>query len=237
MRPVVGITAYAEVARWGAFWQTEAAIVPMSYVRKVEQAGGRPVVVPPTETAVGETLDALDALVFTGGPDLDPGSYDAKPHPEVVEVRPERDRAELALALAARGRDMPVLAICRGSQIVNVALGGDLVQHLPEVLGHHEHKADPAVFGDHPVSIRPGSRLAEVLGGGAEIKSHHHQGFGRIGEGLEPAAFAPDGIVEALEDPARRFFVGVLWHPEAGDDPRLFEALVEAARAYRAARR
>jgi len=237
MRPVVGITAYAEVARWGSFWETEAAVVPMSYIRKVEAAGGRPVVVPPAEAAVDETLAALDALVLTGGPDLDPAHYDAEPHPEVREVRPQRDRAELALVRAAHVCDMPVLGICRGSQIINVALGGDLVQHLPEVLGHHGHKADPAVFGDHRVRLEPGSRLAGLLGAETPIKSHHHQGFGRLGGGLRPVAWAPDGIVEALEDGRRRFFLGVLWHPEESPDAKLFEALVAEAGAYRTRRR
>src|SRR5262249_20930233 len=154
--------------------------------------------------------------------------YDADPHPEVNEVRPARDRAEMALARAAHALDLPVLGICRGSQIINVAFGGDLVQHLPEVLGPDEHKADPAGFGDHDVRVDPGWRLAGLLGPEAAIKSDHRRGFGRLGGGLRPVAWAPDGIVEAVEDGRRRFFLGVLWHPEEGEGGALFEALVAA---------
>jgi gamma-glutamyl-gamma-aminobutyrate hydrolase PuuD len=134
-------------------------------------------------------------------------------------------------------RDLPVLAICRGSQVLNVALGGDLVQHLPEVVGHDEHKHTPGVFADHDVTLQEGTRLAGLLGDRAPVKSHHHQGFGRLGEGLRVAAHAEDGAVEAVEDPERRFAFGVLWHPEAGEDMKLFEALVEEATRYRAEHR
>jgi putative glutamine amidotransferase len=145
----------------------------------------------------------------------------------------ERDRAELALLNAALARDMPVLAVCRGSQILNVGLGGDLVQHLPDVVGHDEHKHTPGEYADHDVTLESGTRLEALLGDHAPVKSHHHQGFGRIGSGLRTAAHADDGTIEALEDPSRRFALGVLWHPEAGEDMRLFEALVEEARRYR----
>ena len=149
---------------------------------------------------------------------------------------PERDRGELALLEAALARDLPVLAVCRGSQILNVALGGDLVQHLPEVVGDEKHKHTPGEFADHDVSLEAGTRLATLLGERAPVKSHHHQGFGRLGEGLREAAWAEDGTLEAVEDPDRRFALGVLWHPEAAEDMRLFEALVEEAAAYRAQR-
>jgi putative glutamine amidotransferase len=131
---------------------------------------------------------------------------------------------------------MPVLAVCRGSQVLNVALGGDLVQHLPEVVGHERHKHTPGVFADHDVDVLPGTRLHALVGDHAPVKSHHHQGYGRIGDGLRAAARADDGTVEAIEDPERRFALGVLWHPEAGEDAALFEALVEEARRYRAER-
>jgi putative glutamine amidotransferase len=236
MRPIVGITSYAEEARWGV-WDAPAALIPLAYVHAVEAAGGRPLLVPPSADGVEETLDALDGLILSGGADLDPASYGAHAHPETDGVRPDRDSAELALLEGALVRDMPVLAVCRGSQVLNVARGGDLVQHLPEVVGHEGHKHTPGVFADHDVDVLPGTRLHELVGGRAPVKSHHHQGYGRLGEGLREAARASDGTVEAIEDPAHRFALGVLWHPEEGEDAGLFRALVEEARRYRADRR
>ena len=232
MRPLVGITSYANRVRWGA-WDVPAALVPLAYVDAIARAGGRPLVVPPTEDGIEETLDALDGVLFSGGEDLDPAEYGAEPHPETAGVHRGRDRAELALLEAALARDMPVLAVCRGSQVLNVARGGDLVQHLPDVVGHERHRHEPGVFADHDVRLEPGSRLSAVLGERAPVKSHHHQGYGRIGAGLRAVAWADDGTVEALEDPAHRFALGVLWHPEEGEDFALFEALVDEARAYR----
>jgi putative glutamine amidotransferase len=234
-RPVVGITTYVTPARWG-YWELEAALVPAHYVEAVDRAGGRPLLVPPTEEGLVETLDALDGLIFSGGSDLEPEMYGQDAHSETQGVVPERDEAELALLSAALERDMPVLAICRGSQILNVALGGDLIQHLPEVVGDEKHKHTPGVFADHDVELEPGTRIGELLGDRAPVKSHHHQGFGRLGEGLVLAARAEDGTIEAVEDPSRRFALGVLWHPEAGEDLKLFEELVREAREYRASR-
>ena len=237
MRPLIGITTYAEPAvRWGA-WELPAALVPLSYVRAIEVAGGRALLVPPSSDGIEETLDALDGLLFSGGSDLDPATYGQEAHRETSDVRAERDRGELALLGAALDRDLPVLAVCRGSQVLNVARGGDLVQHLPDVVGDEKHRHTPGAFADHEVSVEPRSRLGALLGGRAPVKSHHHQGFGRLGEGLVPTAYAEDGTLEALEDPTKRFAVGVLWHPEAGEDAALFVALVEQARAYRAGRR
>jgi len=233
--PIVGITTYAENAAWGA-WNVPTALVPLTYVRAVEAAGGRALLVPPSEHAVEQTLDALDGLVFSGGADLDPAGYDAEPHPETNGIRPERDRAELTLMGAALERDMPVLAVCRGMEIMNVLRGGDLVQHLPEVVGDEKHKHTPGVFADHDVSVADDSRLARVLGDRAPVKSHHHQGVGRVGDGLVETAWAEDGTVEGLEDPERSFALGVLWHPEEDEDAALFRALVEEAAAYRARR-
>jgi putative glutamine amidotransferase len=232
MRPIVGITTYAEDARWGV-WDLPAALIPLAYVRAIEDAGGRALLVPPSTEGLEETLDALDGLLLSGGADLDPTSYGAEAHPETNGVRPERDRAELALLEGALARDMPVLAVCRGSQVLNVARGGDLVQHLPELVGHQGHKQVPGVFADHDVDVLPESKLREVIGERAPVKSHHHQGYGRLGEGLREAARAEDGTVEAIEDPSRRFAVGVLWHPEEGEDAALFAALVEEAKRYR----
>ena len=230
-RPIIGITSYAEDARWGV-WAEPAALIPLSYVQAIERAGGRALVVPPSEDGIEETLDALGGILFSGGSDLDPEMYGADPHPETDGVMPDRDRAEFELLRAALDRDMPVLAICRGSQLMNVARGGDLVQHLPEVVGDDKHKHTPGVYADHEVEFKKGTRLQRLLGDRAPVKSHHHQGYGRIGEGLVEAAWAEDGTVEALEDPDRRFALAVLWHPEAGEDFALFRGLVEEARAY-----
>jgi putative glutamine amidotransferase len=231
-RPVVGITTYVERAAWG-HWRLDAALIPFMYVEMLERAGARPLLVPPSEEGVEETLDALDGLLLSGGNDVDPGSYGAEAHPATGGIRPERDRAELALLEAALARDLPVLAVCRGSQVLNVARGGDLVQHLPEAVGHEEHRETVGVFSEHPVRIEEASRLGSLLGEHVPVKSHHHQGFGRVGEGLREVAWADDGTLEAVEDPERRFALGVLWHPEAGEDARLFEALVDEARRYR----
>jgi gamma-glutamyl-gamma-aminobutyrate hydrolase PuuD len=234
--PVVGITTYVEDASWG-HWNLEAALIPYDYVRATERAGARALLVPPSADGVEETLDALDGLIFSGGNDLDPESYGAHAHPETSGTRPERDLGELALLQGALARDMPMLAVCRGFQVLNVARGGDLVQHLPEAVGSEQHRETKGVFSDHGVRIDGGSRLGSVLGDRAPVKSHHHQGAGRVGEGLRETAWADDGTVEGLEDPEKRFAVGVLWHPEAAEDQKLFEALVAEARAYREERR
>jgi gamma-glutamyl-gamma-aminobutyrate hydrolase PuuD len=234
-RPVVGITTYVTPARW-SYWELEAALVPAEYVRAVERAGGRPLLVPPSAEGVDETLDALNGILFSGGSDLDPDLYGQEAHAETFGVVEERDRAELALLEGALARDMPVLAVCRGSQVLNVALGGDLVQHLPDVVGDEKHKHTPGTFAEHDVRVEAGSRVGTLLGERAPVKSHHHQGFGRLGKGLTAVAWADDGTLEAVEDPSRRFAVGVLWHPEAGEDARLFEELVRQAEEYRAGR-
>ena len=230
-RPLIGITTYVQKARFGA-WEQVVALVPAAYVESVEAAGGRALLVPPYHGAVDETLDALDGLVFSGGSDLDPALYGEEPHPETKGVHPQRDSAELELLEAALARDMPVLAICRGSQLLNVARGGTIVQHLPDEVGHERHRGVPGVFSDHAVEIAPGTRLAATLGDQAPVKSHHHQGLGRVGRGLVTAARAEDGTPEGLEDPGARFVLGVLWHPEEDEDKALFETLVAEARDY-----
>ena len=235
MRPLIGITSYAEEIRWGV-WTEDAALIPLAYIRAVERAGGRPLVVPPSEDGLEETLDALDGVIFSGGGDLDPELYGAEAHAATDVPRKERDAAELRLLEAALDRDMPVLAICRGSQLLNVARGGDLVQHLPESVGHEQHRHEPGSFSDHDVEVAAGSRLGGLLGDRAPVKSHHHQGYGRIGSGLREVAWAEDGVVEGLEDAEKRFALGVLWHPEEGEDFALFKGLVEEARRYRGER-
>ena len=235
MRPVIGITTYAQDARWGV-WHLPAALVPLAYVDAVEKAGGRAVLIPPSAEGLDETLDAVDAVIFSGGADVDPAQYGADPHPETDTPQARRDGGEMALLHGALGRDMPVLAICRGFQLLNVARGGDLIQHLPEEVGNGIHKDVPGEFTHHPVEVKPGTRLARLVGEESHVTSHHHQAVGRLGEGLEECAWADDGTLEGLEDPSRRFVVGVQWHPEAGDDYALFEALVTEAREYRAGR-
>ena len=236
MRPLIGITTYEQPARWGV-WDLPAALIPAAYVEAVRRAGGRPVLVPPSEDGVDETLDVLDGIVFSGGADVDPSIYGAEPHPETDSPQAHRDAGELALLRAALERDLPTLAICRGFQLLNVVRGGDLIQHLPEEVGHQAHKEFPGEFSEHPVEVKEGTRLASLIGARSDVTSHHHQAVGRIGEGLVETAWAADGTLEGLEDPSRRFTVGVQWHPEAGEDAALFKALVEEARAYRAARR
>jgi putative glutamine amidotransferase len=211
--------------------------VPAAYVHAIDRAGGRPLLVPLVAEGVEETLEAVDGMVFPGGADLDPDLYDQEPHEETFGVDSERDRAELTLLEEALARDMPVLAVCRGSQVLNVARGGDLEQHLPDIVGDEKHKHTPGTFSDHDVTVEAGTRLAALVGEKAPVKSHHHQGFGRIGDGLRIAARAEDGTIEAVEDPDRRFALGVLWHPEAGEDMKLFEELVRNAQAYGAGRR
>src|SRR5262249_49845952 len=233
-RPVVGITTYLTPATFGA-WELEAALLPVEYVRAVTRAGGAPLLVPPG-AGIEETVEAVDGIIFSGGSDLDPELYGEEAHRGTTGVVRERDDFELALMQAALARDLPILAICRGSQVLNVALGGDLEQHVPDRIGTDVHKETPGVFAEHDVEVLADSRLATILGDSHDVKSHHHQGFASFGEGLRESARAPDGTVEALEDPKRRFTLGVLWHPEAGEDLALFEALVAEAAAYAASR-
>jgi gamma-glutamyl-gamma-aminobutyrate hydrolase PuuD len=234
LKPIIGISSYAQEASWGA-WVLPAALVPLSYVTSVMSAGGRPLVVPPCTDAIDETLDALDGLILSGGADIDPALYGAGNHDTTI-TQPERDTAEFALLEAALAREMPVLGICRGMQVLNVLHGGELHQHLPELVGHEGHREKLGAFSEHEVELEAGSVAARVLGPATSVKSSHHQGIETVGEGLLATGVAHDGTVEVLEDPAHRFAVGVLWHPEEGEDKRLFEALVDEARRYRSRR-
>jgi putative glutamine amidotransferase len=228
MRPLIGITSYVEQARWGV-WDTKAALVPYAYVQQVDDAGGRAVVVPPS-TEPEEILRVLDGLLLAGGGDIDPERYGAQAHPETAGLRPDRDAGELSLLDAALAEDLPVLGICRGMQLMTVHGGGHLHQHLPELVGHEDHRPSPGVYGEHPVRVEPGSRLATILGTRVHVRSYHHQGVSDPGK-LTVAGWAEvDDTIEAVEDPSHRFAIGVLWHPEVGEDPRIFEALVGAAR-------
>jgi putative glutamine amidotransferase len=233
--PIIGICAAVERVRWGP-WDDFVTMTPRSYVRAVQAAGGLAVLLPPDDAAAEDPdvlLDRLDALLLAGGTDVDPAAYGARPHPELGSTVPERDRFELALAHRALERELPLLAICRGMQMLNVACGGTLVQHVPEVVGHEEHRHTPGQFADHEVRLEAGSRAAQAASADRlAVKSHHHQGVDELGESLVASGWADgDGLVEAIEDPGRRFVLGVLWHPEEDESSRLIAALVEEARA------
>ena len=228
MRPVVGITSYVEQARWGV-WDLPAVVLPFRYVERVEAAGATAVVLPPAATSDAEVLDRLDAVVFAGGGDLDPALYDQPAHERTTGLRPERDAAEVPLMRAALDRDLPLLGICRGMQVLSVVSGGALEQHLPDVVGHEGHRPEPGVYGRHGVRLAPGSLAHRLLGDEVSVPSYHHQGLASAGS-LTVTGWADDESPEVVEDPTRRFALGVLWHPEAGDDLRLFEALVGAAK-------
>jgi putative glutamine amidotransferase len=232
-RPVIGVTSFIEDVRWG-HWSSLAAVTPFAYVRAVASSGGRPVQLPPDADAVEETLERIDALVATGGIDVDPALYGGEEHPTIAGVRPEQDRAEVALLEGALARNMPVLAICRGSQLLNVLRGGDLLQDLAEGDGSAElHGDGTGGTAEHEVEVREGSTLAGLVGARTAVTSEHHQAFGRVGGGLREVAWAADGTVEAVEDPLKRFALGVLWHPERTESSELFRALVDEARRYR----
>ncbi|MGA2321743.1 MAG: gamma-glutamyl-gamma-aminobutyrate hydrolase family protein [Solirubrobacteraceae bacterium] len=238
-RAVIGICAAIEQAQWSV-WDLQAMLLPRSYVDAVQQAGGLAVMLPPDPRVIEdpeEMLDLIDGLLLAGGADIDPAVYGEAAHAETVGTVPERDVFEIAIARAAIARDLPVLGICRGMQLINVACGGTLLQHLPERLGHHEHRRVVGSFdgADHAVYVREGTLAMSVLG---EIhhgtKSHHHQGVDRLGAGLEVSGTsAMDGLPEAIELPERRFVLGVQWHPEADESSPVVAALVQAASADR----
>jgi putative glutamine amidotransferase len=234
-RPIIGITSYLEHAAWGP-WNKPVVLTPATYVRAVERAGGRPFLVPPLTDGLDEAIDAVDGLLFIGGSDIDPSLYGATPHPETTRIRPQRDRAEAPLLTSALERDVPLLAICRGMELLNVVRGGTLEQHLPDRMTSVVHKVADDAYVKHEVSIKPDSRLGELLGESTEVHSHHHQAPDVIGDGLVEVAWALDDTVEGIEDPSKSFAVGVLWHPEEGDDPAVFNALVEAATNHRESR-
>jgi putative glutamine amidotransferase len=238
-RPVIGICAAIERASWSA-WEVLANVLPRSYSLAVQDAGGMALLLPPDDATAeqpSELLDLIDGLVLAGGSDIDPGSYGAAPHPETRGTRPERDRFELALAHAALERDMPVLGICRGMQLLNVACGGTLVQHLPDLLGHDDHRHTPGAFGDHEVRLQEGTLAARAVGGErSAVKSHHHQGVDELGEGLVAVGWSDaDDTIEAVELPGKAYALGVLWHPEEDERSKVIGSLVDAARAHRGA--
>ena len=226
MRPVIGITTYVEPASWAVWHDTEAVLLPYTYVRMVTAAGGQPVLLPP-DGLDGDVLRVLDGLVLSGGADIDPALYGQAPGP-LTETRPARDAGEAAVLAAALDRDLPVLGVCRGMQLLAAAAGGRLEQHLPDVLGHEKHRPAPGVYGTHEVRFAAGSRIAGLMGDDTEVNSYHHQGVADPGS-LTATGWSDDVVIEALEDPRRRFLLGVQWHPEYARDVRLFAALVAAA--------
>lgn len=229
------MTAYLEQVQTGV-WNVPAGYLPADYFQGVIAAGGVAVLLPPQPTdaeTVSSVLDGLHALVFTGGYDLDPAAYGQPPHPTADQPRHERDAWEFALVAGAVQRGLPVLGICRGAQVLNVALGGTLHQHLPDVIGHSGHRAGDGVFTKLSVRTVPGTRVAALLGEAAEVPCYHHQAIDKVGSGLVVSAWDADGVVEALELPGEKFVLAVQWHPEkAPQDPRLLRAIVDAARSY-----
>lgn len=234
-KPLIGVSTYREEAAWG-IWRTTAAVLPYGYVSAVADAGGVPLLLPPptstqgTENA-GTAVSVLDGLLLSGGADIEPGRYGAQPHPQTADWRPERDLWELSLLEAALERDIPVLGICRGAQLLNVARGGSLRQHVPEDAGHEGHRPEPAVYGTTTVRLEPAALPGRLLGPSVEVPCYHHQSIGALGGGLTVTGRSADGTVEAVELAGRDFVFGVQWHPEVGEDPRLFEGLVAAAKA------
>lgn len=225
-RPVVGITAYSERARWN-IWDTDAALVQQYYVRSVTAGGARAVVLPPDE-ADTDVLERLDGLVLTGGADIDARLFGHAPHPEADPPDEARDRAELLLLRAALAMDLPVLGICRGVQLMALAYGGTLHQHLPDVVGHDDHSPASGEFATHEVTFAEGSMACQIYGRRTFQNSHHHQAVAETGHGLVASGHAHDGVVEAAEDPTKRFALGVQWHPEMSRDGVLFGAFVAA---------
>jgi putative glutamine amidotransferase len=230
--PVIGISSYSQQARWGR-WDDAAVLLPRRYVDKVTMAGGLPVLVPPIEGAAA-LLARLDGLILSGGSDVDPARYGAPPDPAAGPFYPARDSAELDLCRHALASGLPLFGICRGLQVLNVALGGTLLQHLPDVVGTDSHSPEPGAYGSHKVTVAPQTQLAGILGRPeAAVPTHHHQAIDRLGAGLVATAWTDDGVIEAVEfDHAAPFMVAVQWHPEAGDDLSLFTALTAAARAH-----
>jgi putative glutamine amidotransferase len=233
--PNIGVTCNVEDVRYGGLWTETAAMVPLTYVRAIARAGGRPLLIAPTPADLAdptELLGLLDGVLVTGGADLDAATYGAAPHPETEATSADRDAFELLLVRHAAERDLPCLGICRGMQVVNVAYGGALEQHLPDRLAHDIHRGENGDFADHEVEVEPES-LAAVAAGATRVavKCYHHQGVARLGDGLRVTAHAEgDGTVEAIEDARRRFMLGVLWHPEEDEADRLIGAFVAACR-------
>ena len=238
-RPIVGLTTYLQQAQTGV-WDVHASFLPHVYLDGITRAGGIATLLPPqpVDDAVAARIVAgLDALVLTGGKDVDPAAYQHEPHAETDEPARDRDAWEFALFTAAMDAGVPVLGICRGAQVVNVAMGGTLHQHLPDVLGHSRHRAGNAIFSPTEIAVTPGTRLATLVDEPLEVACYHHQAIDRVADQLVVCARDPEGVIEAVELPGDRFVLAVQWHPEERlDDLRLFSGMIDAASAYMASR-
>ncbi len=235
-RSLIGITGQFEAAHWGD-WVREAVLSPLAYTRAVERTGGTPVILPPVPAdSVARLVAGLDGFVFTGGADVSPALYGAAPHEQTEPPDRRRDRFEMSLIRAVIDAGLPFLAIGRGLHVLNVARGGSLVQHLPDEVGHSRHAPDRVKMTQHGVHFNEDSATGKLLGARAQVPALHHQAVRRPGEDLVTVAWADDQVIEAVELPGRPFAIGVQWHPEEGDDLRLFEALIEAAQAATSAR-
>lgn len=234
-RPIIGLTTYLDRAQTGV-WDVRAGLLPAQYIEAITAAGGIAVLLPPQPVSpqiAAHVLDGVAGLVITGGRDLDPAGYGQAPHAETDRPDPARDSWEFALLDEALRRGLPVLGICRGAQVLNVALGGTLHQHLPDVLGNARHRAGNGVFTPMPVRTVAGTRLAELVGETCQVQCYHHQAIAEVGENLVVSARDDDGAIEAIELPGESFVLAVQWHPEESlDDPRLFTAIVGAAERY-----
>jgi putative glutamine amidotransferase len=234
-RPTIGLTCYWRQASFGA-WRLDAALVGQGYVEGVRLAGGRTLVLPPDPAWIDDPTDAIDSidgLLLTGGEDIDPLLWDEPPHPSTGPASPRRDAVEPALLRSAIAQGKPVLGICRGMQLINVALGGTLTQHMAEVTDQRPHRESDTTYGLHAIRVVPGTKVSALCESGTTVHSHHHQAVGELAPGLIASAHAPDGTIESIELDSDTFCVGVLWHPDAAHDTTgaaLFAGLVEAAR-------
>ena len=236
-KPLIGLTTYLEQAQTGV-WDVQASFLPKVYFAAVNKAGGIAVLLPPQpvdDEIANRVLDGLDGLIVTGGKDVDPARYGQEAHAETDEPRKDRDAWEDALLGAAIDRGIPFLGICRGMQLLNVARGGTLIQHLPDQLGSNRYNLGEGNFNDNDVQVEPGSKLSTVVGDAVTGKSYHHQGIDGVGDGLVVTARSDDGVIQAIELEGNPYGIAVQWHPEqdAEEDARLFEGLVQAAREYR----
>lgn len=232
---MVGICATDERVSWGAWYRYPVSMAPHAYVTSLQRAGAIGIVLPPDAVVTADPdvlLDHLDALILTGGADIDPATYGAEPHRETKGTSPQRDRFEIALTQRALERDMPVLGVCRGMQLLNVALGGTVDQHLPDSVGSELHRTVAGVFGPHEVRLVPGSLVCAAEGSESVIAlSHHHQGVDRVGDRLRVSGWSvEDDLVEAIELPGQRFALGVVWHPEEDENSHMIQAFVDATR-------
>ena len=240
LRPVIGVTSYLEPASMGV-WHVEAVFLPTSYILPLQAAGATIVVLPPQspdDYSVDGALDGIDGLCVSGGYDVDPASYGQPPHPATDAPRAQRDAWETALVRRAHPRGIPFLGVCRGAQVLNVARGGTLYQHVPDVVGHEGYQGEDGVFPTMPVAVEPGTLLASIHPALRDVPVYHHQAIDAVGHGLAVCARGLDGLVEAVEDPSLAFCVATQWHPEQDlEAVDLYAAFVAAAVKYAAVTR